>query len=275
MLLGLKYEQWLAFSLVAALISTFGSLLGLYLKEYFFARSFESWKQRKSLERIYEKYRDPILLAGRELCSRLGEILAQYPTVYLNSAVLDSCPTNQLENSIDDLYFQKYKLVSTTYRICAFFGWIELYRQELVFLDSGRDQLTNALEKCIESIRADFADGHLNEFDDWEDWKDRLIFREELRAIGEVMLHKTSEGMSVMGYARFCELLESSSESSLKRWLAAVNNFVLDLDDTGLDFRKERLKRLVVHLFDLLELLDDKPPEKRFLELRKKHASAI
>ena len=275
MLLGLKYEQWLAFSVVAVLISTFGSLLGMTLKEYFFARSFESWKERKALDSVYQKYRDPILLAGRELCSRLDEIVTHFPTVYLKSSVSETSPPRQIENTIDDPYFQKYKLDSTIYRICAFFAWIELYRQELVFLDSGKERHTYLLERCIESIREDFADGQLNRSQNWQDWKDRLIFREELRVIGEVMLRETSEGKGVIGYASFSELLEPSSKSREKRWIMTVSNFLLDLDDTGLDFRRERLKRLVVHLVELLILLDDNPPDKRFLELRDEHASAI
>jgi hypothetical protein len=273
-LLGLELKQWLGFSVAAAVISTFGGLAGSALKEYLLARSFETWSQRTSIERVYQRYRDPILLSARELCARLAEVLADYPTVFLKASVLKSTPRTQVKNSVDDPYYKKYKLVSTIYRICALLGWIELYRRELVFLNSGRGAHTKELERCVEAIREDFADGSLNTHSNWHEWSDRLIFREELRAIGEMMIASTSEPKHIIGYAQFCDLLEAPEECNLKRWAAVVSNFILDLEGPDVDFRKERLRRLVVHLVDLLERLDEAPLEERFTELRENYHSA-
>ena len=273
MLLGLEIQTWLALTGVAAVISTLGSLFGLVLKEVVFTRSFESWKQEKILEKIYEKYRDPIILAARELCIRLHNILEDFPPSFLTSEVLRSSPTKQTDNSTEDPYFRKHMLTSTSYRVCAFLGWIELYRQELVFLDSGRAEHTRALEKCIDSIRGDFADGQLNTADNWEEWTDNPIAREELRAIGEVMLVRSADGSGIMGYAQFCEQLETREKTSFQRWVATTNNLLLDLEDDGADFRKVRSQRLVGHLLDLLELLDDKPLGDHLIDLRKAHAA--
>lgn len=275
MFLEIEYEKWLTFSVLAALITTFGSLVSLFIKDYFFARSFEIWKQKKSLERIYQNYRDPILLASKELCARFGEILKHYPTVYLRSDVLNLHPEKITKNSIDDPYFKKYKLISTVYRVCAFLGWIELYRQEIVFLDSGREHHNTELEKCLEVIREDFADGQINLAPNWEEWNDRLIFREELRAIGEVMLSEAPDGMGVLGYAKFCEKYASESENEIRKWMPVVQNFLLDLETCCLEFRRIRLARLVVHLVDLVELIDDKKIGSYFAELRKKYENEI
>jgi hypothetical protein len=271
----LTLVQWFSFTVVAAVVSTFGSLLGILIKEYFLSRSFETWKQRRSLEQLYEKYRDPLLLAGRELCSRLDEVLEEYPTVYLRSPVLTIDPTGQRKNTIHDPYFQKYKLVSTIYRLCAFLGWLELYRQETVFLDSGRAQHTRNLEQCIQAIRGDLADGHINTAEDWNEWRDCLIFREELRAIGESMLDVREKVRAVVGYARFCDLFGSDGNESWKRWIGTVTSLLLDLEIHRRDFRRVRMQRLAVHLVDLLILLDDKGPAQRFLNLRARYASAV
>src|SRR5574341_1144014 len=184
MLLGLDLKTWLGLTVLGAVVSTIGALLGVVLKDYFFTRSLERWKQRQTLEQIYQKFRDPLLLAARELASRTLEILDHYPTVYLREEVLASRPKKQIENSIEDAYFQRYKLLSAAYRLSAFLGWLELYRQEITFLHSGNNRHAKALDVAVDRIRSDLADGQINMAEDWPEWRDTLVFREELRAIG-------------------------------------------------------------------------------------------
>ena len=269
---GLNAEQILGLSVLAAIVSTIGSLTGLILKEYLFARSFETWKQKTTLRQIYAKYRDPILLSSGELSSRLVEILKYYPTVYFSSTVAKSKPKIQTANSIDDPYFQKYKFMSTIYRVCSLLGWFELFRRDLVFLDSGKEEHTKKLEECIENIRSDFADGQLNKAEDWIEWKDYLIFREELRAVGEVMLSFENEQATVMGYAEFCDRFESNEDIRFQRWVRTVSSFFLGLEDSGKDFRKIRLSRIAVHIVDLIEVINDGHLEEYQINLRSNYA---
>ncbi len=150
-------KEWLGFAVVAAIISAGGALLGIFLKDFVFSRSFERWKQRQTLEALYDKYRDPLFLSTRELASRLSEIVEDYPTVYLTSDVLASRPETQTHSSTDDPYFRRYKLVSSTYRFCAFFGWLELYRQEGIYLHFGDNKHSEKLEAAVNLIRGDLA----------------------------------------------------------------------------------------------------------------------
>jgi hypothetical protein len=270
MILGLKWEQWLGFSVVAAVISTLGTLVGIVLRDLFLARSLETWKRRQSLRQVYQRFRDPLLLSARELCARLIEVLDQYPTVYLKQSVLEAAPACQEDNTIADPYFQRYKLVSTVYRLCAFLAWIELYRREIVFLHSGKDKHARLLEKRVEAIRGDLADGQLNTAPDWETWRDTLMFREELRAIGECIFQTTPTGSTVMGYGLFADKFDGNGGKDRPRWVRVVLNFLLDLHDTGKDFRKSRIERLVVHLVDLMEGLDEARIAEFFIENRRK-----
>jgi len=153
MFLGLDLKTWLGLTVVGSVVSTLGALFGIFLKDYFFSRSFERWKQRQTLELLYQKYRDPLMLSARELASRTVEIVDNYPTVFLKATVLASRPERQLDNSIKDPYFQRYKLVSTAYRFCALLGWLELYRQEITYLHSGRSKHSKDLERAIGLIR--------------------------------------------------------------------------------------------------------------------------
>lgn len=271
MLLGLELKTWLGLTVLGAIVSTLGALVGIVLKDYFFTRSLERWKQRQTLEQIYQKYRDPLLLSARELASRTAEVLETFPTVYLTEEVLTSRPLKQVANSTDDPYFRRYKLVSTGYRLSAFLGWLELYRQELTFLHPGNNAHAKVLDRAVSLIRSDLADGQLNQADDWHKWRDTLVFREELRAIGESLIESRGASRTVMGYGRYCEHLESANANPIQRWSPVVFNFILDLKGNGKDYRLTRLKRLLVHLVELMRLIDSSAVEphleKAYVEL--------
>jgi hypothetical protein len=272
MFLNLDLKTWLGLAVVGSAISTLGALFGILLKDYFFSRSFERWKQRQTLELLYQKYRDPLKLSARELASRAREIGEDYPTVYLTAEVLTSRPERQIENSINDPYFRRYKLLSTMYRFCAFLGWVELYRQELTYLHSGRNKHSRDLEQAVELIRGDLADGQLNDAENWDEWRDALVFREELRAIGESIMEPRGTVRTVMGYGRFAELFDAPDPSPTQRWARVLLNFLLDLESERPDFRQTRLQRLMVHLVGLMELLDSAPIENSLIAARNKWA---
>jgi len=255
MFLGLDFKAWMGLTVFGAVISTIGGLVGVILKDYFFTRS-ERWKQRQTLEQVYQRFRDPLVLAARELASRTLEILNEFPPSYVRQAVLLSTPEKQVENSTDDPYFQKYKLISTAYRLSAFLAWIEFYRQEITFLRSRNSRHAKRLETAVNRIRSDLADGQLNVAADWHEWHDVLIFREELRAIGESLIETRGNARSVLGYGRYCEQLENPSPHIVQRWARVVLNFYLDLDANRRDFRQVRFQRLLVHIVDLIALLD-------------------
>lgn len=267
MLLGLELKTWLGLTVLGAIISTVGSLFGIVLRDYFFTRSLERWKQRQTLEQIYQKYRDPLLLSARELASRIAEVLEGFPPVYLTEQVLASSPQKQVANSTDDPYFRRYKLLSTAYRLSAFLGWLELYRQELTFMHPGNNKHAKALDRAVGLIRSDLADGQLNQADDWRKWRDTLVFREELRAIGESLIESRGPTRTVMGYGRYCEQLESPTPNPIQRWSPVVLNFILELKANGKDFRHTRLKRLLVHLVELIRLIDSGAVEPRLEKL--------
>jgi hypothetical protein len=109
------------------------------------------------------------------------------------------------------------------------------------------------IETVLQAIRSDIADGQLNQHDDWETWRDRLIFREELRGIGECMACPTPQ-QGIVGYATFCGYVLQGVRTE---WTNVCFNFFMNLDEKK-DFRRERFFRLVVHLYDLLDSLDEK-----------------
>ncbi|MBZ9758597.1 hypothetical protein LB524_25235 [Mesorhizobium sp. ESP6-5] len=271
---GLDLKTWLGFAFLGALVSTIGSILGIVIKEYFFSRSFESWKQNRALELIYQKYRDPLRLSAREFGHRLVEICDTYPTVFLSQRVFDSRPFKQERNSNQDPYYQRYKIVSTLYRLCAFLGWLELYRQELTYYQASWNRHTARVDESLSAIRSAFADGHINTASDSDSWRDTLVFREELRAIGESMIESRGSGRSIIGYGRFVDLINGEDANSTKSWSQVVLNFLVDLESGGKDFREVRLRRILCHIVDFISLIDTRNLDERLKGARKKWGAA-
>lgn len=258
---GLTATELLGLSVVAALFSVAGNLLALVLREFLFVRSFERWKERRALRTVYQRYRDPIVLSGLDLISRVAEIRRAYPTNYLLAEVAAQRPTRFRANTIEDPHFRRYKLVSSVYRLCAFLGWLELYRQDLIFLDTGRRRDNRHLEGYLEDIRRDLADGQLNQAPDWATWTDVLIFREEQRAVGAAMVVDAGSQRTVMGYGAFLALvdrLEDEHDAELW-WLRTAMHFLLDLR-ADRDFRRTRLERLERDIRSLIGVLS---PDRR------------
>lgn len=238
----LSAKELFGLSVLAALITTAGNLLATVLKEVLFARSFENWKSQKSLASVYRRYRDPLLLATHELVNRIEEVLDNASGEFLDPALLNARPERLMVNSADDLYYRRYKLLSTVYRLCAWLGWLELYRRDITFLDSGHHKTNREFESLLRSMRSALADGHLNEARDWGKWHDWLLFREEQRAIGEVMIDPERD--VVIGYGTFCDRFLSEEETPARRWIAVAANFIVAFhgaNDRKKDFQRVRL----------------------------------
>jgi hypothetical protein len=258
--------DWHSYFTLGATSFTLGGVGGFaagILKETVLQRSFESWKSRRALQAAYRRFRDPIVLSAVELCDRLHELSEFHHGDFMNAKHLILTKSDApCTNSADDPYFLRYKVISSLYRLCAFLGWLELYRQEITFLDSGHAHLNKRFETCITKIRSAMADGFLNTADDWIEWSDSLIFREEQRAIGEVMIASADGIRNIIGYSVFSRLLEDRTASSA--WINVGLHFLAGLSGPR-NFRRIRVKLLVCNLLDLIEILD----RKRLTERRK------
>jgi hypothetical protein len=242
------------FTVVAALVTTAGTLCGHFLKEIVLARSFEQWKAKRALDALYRKYRDPIVLSAIELANRFDEICREYPTDFLASQLLGGSSPPPSHNSERTHYFKRYKLESTAYRLAAFLAWLELYRQDLVFMDADTSKANVRLQGALAGIREALADGHLNCAANWERWADALIFREEQRAIGEALIATQGSNRVIIGYGAFQSMLTATATSPSERWISVTLNFLVDPSPPE-DFRLERYRRMLLHLVALVDLL--------------------
>jgi len=266
---GWTWHQILGFTVVGALISTFGTLLATLLKERFFARSHEVWKAQVSSEAVFRHYRDPLLLAAMELATRLEEIYNEYPTAFLTRDLLTRLrPGDDVLSENDHL--QRYKLLSSLYRFASFLGWLELLRQDLVFVGDQNVAASSNAQNLITAIRRDMADS----LPEVSGWHDVTIFREEQRAIGESMLQTINDVRVVMGYADFSKVIEAKSVSPSARWFRMAAAFLSDHKPPA-DTRVVRFRRLLVHLIRLVEALDPSRINIRHRAVIEKHGGAV
>jgi hypothetical protein len=228
-------------------------LVASWLRDYVFVRSFEQWKERRALLAAYHRYRDPLLVASEELRRRIAEICEDYPPAWLQSAVLDHNPRALDANLATDRYYQRYRFTSTVFRLCAWLGWLELYRQDVTFLDAGQAEANKRLRDCLDEIRDDLSEGGLNTGSLEALRSDRLIFKEEQRAIGESMLIGGAP-RTVMGYAAFARLFNDADVADELWWIRVVKGFLAD-PESPQDFRRTRLQRVGDHLDQAIRLL--------------------
>lgn len=253
-----SWQAILGWSTLVAIASFIGTAAAEIAKTYFSSVGFAKWQAKQDARKLYERYRDPLALAASELASRMVEINKEFPPKFLNRKVL-SVRTNRLSrNSSSDEYYLKYKLISTMYRFCSMLGWLETYRRDTVFLVSGQSEKDRRISNCIAKLRSILGDGHLNNFSDFHNWKDHIIFREELRAVGEIMTRSAASNYQVMGYADFEQVLVGD-ENNGRRWLGSTIEFFADPIQQK-DFREIRFNLVLLELCDLVRCLTDKPP---------------
>jgi hypothetical protein len=109
------------------------------------------------------------------------------------------------------------------------------------------------LEDRLAAFRASLADGQILMVGDKETWTDRLVFREELRGLGESMINSDDKGPLIVGYSQFCVMLD---DNKFEGWAGVLLNFFLINGGGEKDFRKERFRRLIVDLHRVANYLD-------------------
>jgi hypothetical protein len=140
----------------------------------------------------------------------------------------------------------------TLYVFGQYFGWREIIRQEIQFLDLGDVPETKDLAELLEGITHSLSSSAPSLPTNLK------LFRGEQRAIGERMMllpvgtESASMGHRCVGYAGFVEAL---GRPDFDAWFAKLRSFVVDLESGG-SFDFGRLSLLHNALIDLIDTLD-------------------
>ena len=257
----------LGYSVIAAVVTALATLLGLLINGLWLTPRLEQFKATQARADIHREYSCQTVLAAHDCCGRLHEIRRHWPPSYLDAALfLENAPIQVIYNN-DDLHHRKAKLTSTIYRLCAVLGWLELYRQELAYPDNKPSQNNTDLDRIRKLIDSALADNQLRP-ESHTTWKDPLIFREEQRAVAQMMIIGADDKRSVMGYYDFHRMLNDSSAKEQQHWINIIANVLTDPRSDGQDFRPFRLDLMIVHIVDLIQVLEGQNVPRHFQDWR-------
>jgi hypothetical protein len=198
--------------------------------------------QRARLERLEvhedltSRYREPLLLAAFHLQARI------YNVVESGFVARHMSSTDPEERD--------YARASTLYRVGDYFGWIEILRRDLQFLDLGEEQKTSELVERLDVVSHTFSNT------EWFPTSVFRLFRDEQRALGEVMLEPVdgeSRRYQCIGYATFVERLEQ--DSGFTRWFSRLSKEVDKLIDP-VPGQLDRLIKVQLALINVISCID-------------------
>jgi hypothetical protein len=196
----------------AAWIGFAGGVIAVVVSTWVALRQAKLERAEKA-EEILKRYREPLAGAAFDLQSRLYNILCK-----------------EFFETYDGGERAEEALRSTLFRLAQYFGWSEILRRDIQFLSFPGDQVT----KEVFDLQSDIADRFLT---------DRLghglmIWSDEQRALGELMIVEGHDRALCMGYASFCE----DREGAFAPWLERLRR---ELPDTGSRDRMRELQHLL------------------------------
>lgn len=131
--------------LQAAIIAGVVALIGILLKDLVIARWQERRSARQTTVSVYRSYADPLASAATSLLWRLHEIF--YRESYY------------LQPEGEPTIYERYKQISTLYRLARLLGWIRAYQRELTFLPEAEPGKLNTIQEAITKFESALADG--------------------------------------------------------------------------------------------------------------------
>jgi hypothetical protein len=227
-------------AIVVAVIALVGALVSAGLSVYGQLRAVRLQAKREA-EVVLAKYREPLILAAYDLQSRLFNILRQ--------GFLTKYYVGDRDGS------REYALENTLYLVGQYFGWTEIMRREIQFLQFEEIDETRAVSRTQQRVRSIFAS------DEPVLGTPLMIFRGEQSAIGERMITVEDGQRFCIGYATF---VERRATAEFSRWFTRLARDV-DQIATG---PNPRLRELQHALVDLVTTLD--PQQVRFEEALEK-----
>jgi len=193
-------------------------------------------ERQQAGEDLIRQYREPLLLAAFELQARIYNIVqGGFVARHLGSS---------------DPEERHYARASTLYRLGDYLGWIEVLRRGLQFLDLGEEERTHELVERLDVVSHTFSNT------EWFPMSVFRIFRDEQRALGEIMLEPIESELrryQCIGYATFVQRLDE--DPGFARWFERLGTEIDKLSDPA-PGQLDRLIKLDHALINVIHFLD-------------------
>lgn len=229
------------------LSSLVGGVIGASFKFIFDYLLPENLKSRKEVLEIKSKYAVPIFYSAVELRKRLDNVLKLIKIIEKGDGWLN-------KEDPDDYYF-----LSTIYITAQFFGWTQILRRTVVYLDLSSTSETKAYSYGLEAIISSFSNPALMEekpASDPKNTEDKWVYSIWLQAIGDQMIKKEDSEYSVLSFAEFCDKLKDTKNKDFQKWMKPLVDFYDDLKSNQIRFRRIAAIHAIVNSF--IELNDPK-----------------
>ncbi|NJL20106.1 MAG: hypothetical protein HC895_03560 [Leptolyngbyaceae cyanobacterium SM1_3_5] len=240
-------------AIIAAIVAVVSAVISIYGQARIAQLTDRLMKQREAESReaqtasLMSKYRDPLLRSAIDLQSRLYNI---HQNKFLERFYQESPSA------------QNYALYNTLYVVAEYFGWVEILRGEIQFLDLGDLERNRRLSELLASINQAF--GRYGRHTLGSNFR---LFNGEQRAIGEIMAVPRSNseviGYDCIGYATF---VKKMSDPEFAGWFTKLRD---DVDAIGNQSAVDLKRIVLIHsrLIDLIDFLDPHcvrvPPQHR------------
>jgi hypothetical protein len=175
-------------------------------------------------EEVLTRYREPLAAAAFDLQSRLYNILE----------------LEFFDNFGEPHPRSEEALRTTLFRMAQYFGWTEILRRDIQFLSFPEAEATQRVTELQRKIAKSFLTDDYGE--------ELMIWGDEQRAIGELMIVEEHDKVLCMGYARF----RKECSGVFAQWRAQLR------DDLIGEASHARMCEVQHLLCDLVETLDDK-----------------
>jgi hypothetical protein len=186
-------------------------------------------KARREAQKVVSKFRDPLMHAAYDLQSRIFNILK-----------LGFLSRYYTRGSARE---KEYAVENTLFLLAQFLGWTEATREEIQFLDLDADDQTRELRRLQDGIYTQLQTDSLGE--------EFRLFAGEQRAVGELMLDRTSSVCRCIGFAAFM----GGRNPAIDHWLNPLRDDVKRMA-VHLEPFEKRLVSIQHSLIDLLQFLD-------------------
>lgn len=225
-------------AVMSAIMSIYGQIRITHLSDKLAKKREIEARQLQTTE-LMSKYRDPLLRSATDLQSRLFNV----------------CQNRILEEfDQKDLSEQKYILSNTLYVFAEYFGWVEILRREVQFLDLGDFELNRHLSELLVNITKAFGTSRFNKQPTYD--PTLQLFNGEQRAIGEIMMIPRSPdrslGYECIGYAAF---IQKMADPDFEQWFLKLREHLNQMVNSQ---KTDWHRLMLIHsrLIDLIDFLD-------------------
>jgi hypothetical protein len=241
----------------------FGGLLGGLAKYLFEFHLPESLKARQQSAIQVRKYSYPLLQSADAVEHRLETLLTRAIDEKWFATEIVARVRKGGGFLADPVKEQGYFFLSTLYVFARYFAWLEILRQEAVYLNYSRSKNMRVFNKNLIRINNTFRYTDIWDLDEEERAPVRdstKLYRHLQAALGESMIVERNGQLQCRSFREFALTYTNPAAAENRYWLRSLEDYFEGLGEkpSSQDFRIYRLVLLQYSFYKLIRFLDPK-----------------